>query len=62
MLNLSRWPIPPIQSSQIIGCRITALRHIAEGRPAVSPIDTLGQQETFDTYDFFLSFMNCVAN
>ncbi len=40
------WPIPPIQDTQIIGCQIAALRHIADGRPAVSPIGANGQQRT----------------
>ncbi len=37
------WPIPPIQDTQIVGYRITALRHIADGRPRVSPIGANGQ-------------------
>ena len=34
------WPEPFIQCPKIIGNRITALRHIADGHPAVSPIGT----------------------
>ena len=40
------WPIPPIQSSQIVGYQIAALRHIADGRPAVSPIGANGHEQT----------------
>jgi len=42
-LTVGFWQIPPIQYSQIIGYRITAQRHIADGRPSVSPIGTIGQ-------------------
>jgi hypothetical protein len=40
------WPFAPIQSSQIVGYQIAALRHIADGRPAVSRIGTNGQKRT----------------
>jgi hypothetical protein len=40
------WPIPPIQDTQIIGYQIAALRHIADGRLAVSPIGANGHTQT----------------
>jgi hypothetical protein len=38
------WPFPPIQSSRIVCYQIAALRHRADGRPAVSRIGTNGQK------------------
>jgi hypothetical protein len=50
-LNDGLWPIPPIQDTQIIGYQIAALRHIADGRPAVSPIGANSQKRNFPKLD-----------
>ena len=50
------WPEPFIQSPQIISNLITALRHIADGRPAVSRIGTNGQNRKFRKLNFIYTF------
>jgi hypothetical protein len=37
-IEFRSWPVPPLQGTQIVGSRITALRYRADGRPTESLI------------------------